>query len=205
MVDCGADAAGTVAQRGPTGVSGAGNCLLGPIDPARIMLDGLPPKNESNESFPQREINNNSCRSYNPLIFMRSRPSPARRRFSLTCRATRTGSSSRTGASLPSTSRHHLPLQRLSPSPNALGRFRAPARSQVAAVRHDLFCTVRGLLDHEAPAFFFRSVSVSHAVQGRPRQVAPPQRTPSAKPRTVHVRPAPAQSVEPPLSADARS
>jgi hypothetical protein len=95
------------------------------------------------------------------------------------------------------------PAWRAEGSPNPLGRFRAPARSQVAAVRHDLFCNVRGLLDHEAPGFFFRSVSVSvsHTAQGRPRQVAPPRRTPSAKPRTVHVRPAPVPSAEPPLTA----
>ena len=89
------------------------------------------------------------------------------------------------------------PAWRAEGIPNALGRFRAPARSEVAAVRHDLFCSVRGLLDHEAPGFFFRSVSVGHVAQGRQRQVAPPRRTPSAKPRTVHVRPAPAPSVEP--------
>lgn len=93
------------------------------------------------------------------------------------------------------------PAWRAVGNPNALGRFRAPARSQVAAVRHDLFCNVRGLLDHEAPAFFFRSVSVSHVAQARPRQVAPPRRTPSAKPRTVYVRPAPTPSAELPLTA----
>lgn len=94
-----------------------------------------------------------------------------------------------------------VPAWRAEGSPNPLGRFRALARSQVAAIRHDLFCNVRGILDHQAPAFFFRSVSVSHAAQGRTRQIEPPRRTPSAKPRTVYVRPAPAPSAEPPLTA----
>jgi len=82
-------------------------------------------------------------------------------------------------------------------APNALGQFRAPAHSQVAAVRHELFCQNRGLLDHEAPGFFFRDVSVRVADQGRPRQVAPPRRTPSAQARTVHVRPLPFPLAEP--------
>jgi hypothetical protein len=95
------------------------------------------------------------------------------------------------------------PAWRAEGSPNSLGRFRAPARSQVSAVRHELVCNVRGILDHDAPAFFFRSVSVnvSHAAPGRPRQVDPPRRTPSAKPRTVYVRAAPTPSAEPPLTA----
>lgn len=95
------------------------------------------------------------------------------------------------------------PAWRAEGSPNSLGRFRAPARSQVAAIRHGLFCSVRGLLDHEAPGFFFRSVSVSASpvAQGRARQVAPPRRTPSANPRTVHVHPAPDPPAEPPLTA----
>lgn len=93
------------------------------------------------------------------------------------------------------------PAWRAEGTPNALGRFRASAPSQVAAVRHDLYCSRRGLLDHEAPGFFFRSVSVSHTAQGRLREVAPPRRTPSAQPRTVQVRPLPASSVEPPLTA----
>jgi hypothetical protein len=93
------------------------------------------------------------------------------------------------------------PAWRAEGSPNPLGRYRAPARSQVAAVRHDLFCSVRGILDHHAPAFFFRSVSVSHAAQSLLRQVAPPRRTPSAEPRTVHVHPAPVPSAAPPLTA----
>ena len=86
-------------------------------------------------------------------------------------------------------------------SPNALGRFRAPAPTQVAAVRHELVCNIRGILDHQAPAFFFRSVSVSHVAESHPRKVAPPRRTPSAKPRVVHVRPAPAPAAETPLTA----
>jgi hypothetical protein len=95
------------------------------------------------------------------------------------------------------------PAWRADGTPNALGRFRASARSQVAAVRHDLFCSIRGLLDHEAPGFFWRAVnvSVSHPARGHPRQVAPPRRTPSAKPRTVYVHPAPTPSVDPPLTA----
>jgi hypothetical protein len=100
-------------------------------------------------------------------------------------------------------SRAGAPAWRAEGSPNPLGRFRAAARSPVAAVGYDLFCNVRGLLDRAAPCFFFRSVSVSvsHVAQGRPRQVAPPLRTPSGKPRTVYVRPAPVPSVEPPLTA----
>lgn len=93
------------------------------------------------------------------------------------------------------------PAWRAEGTPNALGRFRAPAHSQVEAVRHDLFCTLRGLLDHEAPGHFLRSVSVSHTAQGSVREVAPPRRTPSALPRTVHVRPPPAPSAEPPPTA----
>ena len=81
--------------------------------------------------------------------------------------------------------------------PNALGRFRATAPSQVASIRHDSVCSIRGLLDHHAPAFFIRNVSVSHAPQGHPRLVAPPRRTPSAQPRTVHVRPPSTPSAEP--------
>jgi hypothetical protein len=92
-----------------------------------------------------------------------------------------------------------VPAWHVEGTPNALGRFRAPAHSQVAAVGHDVFCSVRGLLDHAVPAFFFRSFSVtSHVIEGRSRQVAPPRRTPSAQPRTVHVLPTPAPSNEPP-------
>jgi hypothetical protein len=89
------------------------------------------------------------------------------------------------------------PAWRAEGVPNALGRFRATAPSQVATIGHDLLCSIRGRLDHHAPAFFFRNVSVSLAPQGRPRVVAPPQRTPSAQPRTVHVRPPPVSSAEP--------
>lgn len=93
------------------------------------------------------------------------------------------------------------PAWRAQGTPNAFGRFQAPANSQVAAVRHDLFCELRGLLDHGTPGFFFRSVSVSHAAQGRVREVAPPRRTPSAQPRMVYVRPLPAPSAERPPTA----
>lgn len=89
------------------------------------------------------------------------------------------------------------PAWRAEGVPNALGRFRATAPSQVAAVRHDSVCSIRGRLDHHAPAFFIRNVSVSHAPQGHPRLVAPPRRTPSAQPRTVHVRPPATPSAEP--------
>ncbi len=89
------------------------------------------------------------------------------------------------------------PAWRAVGNPNAFGRFRAEARAQVAAVRHDLFCERRGLLDHEEPGFFFRNVNVSYADPGRPREVTPPQRTPSAQPRTVHVRPQPAPTAAP--------
>jgi hypothetical protein len=99
--------------------------------------------------------------------------------------------------------RADAPAWRAEGAPNPLGRFRAQARSQVAAVRHDLFCSVRGLLAHEAPGFFFRSVSVSvgQTGQSRPREVAPPRRTPSAKPRMVYVHSAPVPSAEPPPTA----
>ncbi len=93
------------------------------------------------------------------------------------------------------------PAWRAEGTPNAMGRFRASANSRVAAVRHDLFCSLRGLLDYGAPGFFFRSISVSHAAQGRSREVVPPRRTPSAQPRTVYVRPLPAPSAEPPPTA----
>jgi len=93
------------------------------------------------------------------------------------------------------------PAWRAEGTPDALGRFRASAPYQVAMVRHDLVCGIRGRLDHEAPGFFFRSVSVGHAAQGRLREVAPPRRTPSAEPRMVHVRPVLAQRSEPPPTA----
>jgi hypothetical protein len=93
------------------------------------------------------------------------------------------------------------PAWRAEGNPNALGRFSASAPSEVAAVRHDLFCSLRGLLDHEAPGFFFRRVSVSYSAQAHMREVAPPRRTPSAQLRTVHVRPLPVPSTEPPPTA----
>lgn len=93
------------------------------------------------------------------------------------------------------------PAWRAEGTPNALGRFRAPAHSQVAAVRHDLICQLRGRLDHEAPGFFIRGINVSHVAQGRLREVAPPLRMPSGQPRLVHVRPPPASPAEPPLTA----
>ncbi|WP_314402018.1 VPA1262 family N-terminal domain-containing protein [Stenotrophomonas rhizophila] len=87
-------------------------------------------------------------------------------------------------------------------SPNVLGRFRAPARSQVAMVREELFCPVRGVLDREPPAFFFRSMSVSSSVvaETKSRHVDPPARTPDATARTVYVRPTPAQRYELPIT-----
>lgn len=84
--------------------------------------------------------------------------------------------------------------------PNVLGRFRASAPSEVSTVSYDVTCSVRGCLDHQAPSFFFRSVSVGHAVQGSSRDVAPPRRMPSAKSRSVSVLPRPA-SAEPPRTA----
>jgi hypothetical protein len=85
------------------------------------------------------------------------------------------------------------PAWRAEGAPNALGRVRAPAPSQVAAVRQELYCSVRGVLDHEPPGFFIRSINVSagDVLQARPRQVAPPRRAPQALPRTVQVRPPP--------------
>ena len=85
-------------------------------------------------------------------------------------------------------------------APNALGRFRALARSQVAAVREELVCSVRGMLDREPPAVFFRHVSVSatQVAEARARQVAPPRRTPAAQARTVFVRPLPTPPTAPP-------
>lgn len=85
--------------------------------------------------------------------------------------------------------------------PDAMGRFRASAPSQVAMVRHDLVCGIRGRLDHDAPRFFFRSVTVGHAAQGRLREVAPPRRTPFAQPRIVHVLAVPARRTEQPPTA----
>jgi len=87
-------------------------------------------------------------------------------------------------------------------SPNALGRFRAPAPAQVAMVREELFCPVRGVLDRKPPAFFFRSVSVSSSVaaEAKTRHVDPPTRTPDAGGRTVYVRPAPARQSEPSMT-----
>lgn len=82
------------------------------------------------------------------------------------------------------------PAWRAVGTPNVLGRFRAPAHHQVAAVRHELSCTIRGLLDHQAPAFFFRSIqNVSSTNQVRVREVAAPRRNPSAQPQKVLVRP----------------
>ncbi|OYV50499.1 MAG: hypothetical protein B7X10_01265, partial [Burkholderiales bacterium 21-58-4] len=94
------------------------------------------------------------------------------------------------------------PAWRAEGSPNALGRFRATARSQVTMVRQELFCPVRGLLDHAQPAFFFRGVSVSSVVvaETRARNVDPPTRTPDAGARIVYVRPAPAPQSEPPIT-----
>ncbi len=85
-------------------------------------------------------------------------------------------------------------------APNALGRFRALAQSQVAAVREELVCSVRGILDREPPAVFFRQVSVSatQVAEARARQVAPPRRTPAAQPRTIFVRPSPPLPAAPP-------
>lgn len=98
-------------------------------------------------------------------------------------------------------SRAGAPAWRAEGAPNALGRFRASAPSEVATARHELYCSRRGLLDHEPPGFFFRNFSVSYAPQGRSRDVAPPRRTPTAQARTVLVRPSPAPTVEPPPSA----
>ncbi|KXV22836.1 VPA1262 family N-terminal domain-containing protein [Gluconobacter oxydans] len=94
------------------------------------------------------------------------------------------------------------PAWRAEGSPNALGRFRAPARSQVTMVREELFCPVRGVLDREPPTFFFRSVSVSSSVvaEAKARHVDPPARTPDAAARTVYVRPTPAQRSAPPIT-----
>lgn len=94
------------------------------------------------------------------------------------------------------------PAWRAEGSPNALGRFRALAPSQVAMVREELFCPVRGVLDREPPAFFFRSVSVSSSViaEAKARYVDPPARSPDAGARTVYVRPAPARRVEPSMT-----
>ncbi|MHC1481720.1 VPA1262 family N-terminal domain-containing protein [Frateuria aurantia] len=94
------------------------------------------------------------------------------------------------------------PAWRAEGSPNALGRFRAPARSQVAMVREELYCPVRGVLDREPPAFFFRSVSVSSTVvaEAKARHVDPPARAPDVGARTVYVRAAPARASEPPMT-----
>ena len=94
------------------------------------------------------------------------------------------------------------PAWRAEGLPNALGRFRAPALAQVAMVREELFCPLRGVLDREPPAAFFRSVSVSsvRAVEARTRHVDPPARAPGTGARKVHVRPPPTQPPEPPAT-----
>ncbi|MGF6531503.1 hypothetical protein P3T20_002284 [Paraburkholderia sp. GAS206C] len=94
-----------------------------------------------------------------------------------------------------------VPAWRAEGTPNALGRFRAPAHPQVAAASHDLSCELRGLLDREEPFPFFRSVSVTQVPQGTVREVAPPRRTPSAPRRTVHVRPPQPLPAAPPPTA----
>ncbi len=93
------------------------------------------------------------------------------------------------------------PAWRAEGTPNLLGRFRAQSPSQVEAVRHDLSCRLRGLLNQEAPAHFIRSISVSQVAQVSVREVAPPRRTPSAQPRMVHVRPPHTPSAAPPPTA----
>lgn len=92
------------------------------------------------------------------------------------------------------------PAWRAEGSPNGLGRYRAPARSQVAMVREELFCPVRGVLDRQPPAHFFRSISVTSSViaEGRARHVDPPSRTPDAGTCMVYVRPVPPRLAEPP-------
>ncbi len=86
--------------------------------------------------------------------------------------------------------------------PNSLGRYRAPAPYQVAMVREELVCSVRGVLDRQPAAHFFRSVSVTSSVVGNSptRHVEPPSRTPNASARTVYLKPVPAQPAGPPLS-----
>ena len=86
-------------------------------------------------------------------------------------------------------------------TPNAFGFFRATARSQVSAIRHELICSLRSVLDLNTPSFFFRSVRVGPAAPMRQREVAPPQRTPSAQPRRVQIHPPPPVMAEPPLTA----
>ncbi len=87
-------------------------------------------------------------------------------------------------------------------SPNALGRFHATARSQIAMVREELFCPVRGVLDRGPPSFFFRNVSVTSSVlpDARIRHVDPPARAPNAGARTIYIQPVPAQQLEPPMT-----
>lgn len=94
------------------------------------------------------------------------------------------------------------PAWRAEGSPNGLGRYRAPARSRVSMVRQELFCPVRGVLDRQPPAHFFRSVSVTSSVvaDGRARLVDPPSRAPDAGTRTVYVRPVPPKLAEPPAT-----
>ena len=94
------------------------------------------------------------------------------------------------------------PAWRAEGSPNAMGRLRVQARSQVAMVREELICTARGVLDRTPPSFFFRHISVSssEAAEARVRNVDPPARTPNADARTIYVRPAPARRSEPPIT-----
>ncbi|MDG2539223.1 VPA1262 family N-terminal domain-containing protein [Dyella jiangningensis] len=85
--------------------------------------------------------------------------------------------------------------------PDTFGRFSATSPTQVATIRHGLFCSLRGLLDHEAPAGFIRGISVSPAAPTVPREAAPPRREPSAPIRTTFVRPQPTHPSAPPPTA----
>ena len=92
------------------------------------------------------------------------------------------------------------PAWRAEGPPNSLGRLRATARGQLAAVQQRLICDRRGLLDLEPPAQFIRDVSVSHVDPGQPRTVAPPRRAAATEPRVVFVRPTTKTKAEPLLT-----
>ncbi|MBL6080223.1 hypothetical protein JMJ56_19580 [Belnapia sp. T18] len=90
---------------------------------------------------------------------------------------------------------------RVDQEPDALGRLWATAPSEVDAVRHEVVCRLRGVLDQEEPAKFFRGLWTERLNEGRLRHVAPPRRTPAADPVEVQVRGKAKGPPAPPLTA----
>lgn len=73
-------------------------------------------------------------------------------------------------------------------APDVLGRLRGTCPSEVEAVAHDVDCSVRGVLDREAPGHFFREIWMGAFHEVRQRQVDPPRRASSGAALTVPVR-----------------